>query len=94
MPWLTPAQPVSLIAVSFDVPDTILPVFVGAMLETVGEQNWEKFGDMDIETALLYCQGVLDSLIETALPPPYNFLIQDATGVTLADDVGAPLIEG
>lgn len=67
MAFLTPDLPSGVLLVTLQVPDTLLPSVVGALLELDLLRHWEEFGTVSVDDALLFVSGILGSITEEAL---------------------------
>ena len=73
MPYLTPDEPTRLVAVLVQVPDTMMPHFVGALLDLWDWDHWEYFGPSAIDDTIDRVAAMIESIQEDYSPPMAAF---------------------
>lgn len=59
MPYLTPETPTGFVRMAVNVPDTLLPHFVGAIARLWDEDHWEQFGTLTVPDTLQYIANMI-----------------------------------
>lgn len=64
MPFLTPDAPGTLLLVSLEVPDTMIPSVLGSLLEMDDPSHWESFGICSPDEIILLVTNIIWSFQE------------------------------
>lgn len=64
MPFLTPDTPSAARIIVIRTEDTLIPDFIGALLELWDAQHWELFGSMGIEDTVSLVSAAINGILE------------------------------
>lgn len=94
MPFLTPAEPSAWACIEVQIPNTLLPAFIGALVEMCGVDAWELYQGLSCDLASNYSYDILDSFIYSPIVPPWLYPLTGDGIDPLGDSNGGYLTEG
>lgn len=76
MAYLTPDTPINQVQATIILPDTIMPLMVGALSDLSLWWQWEEFGSLTVDQTIAYINAMLATIAEQRYIPGYKNAVQ------------------